>query len=121
MCCGSRILSLKNKEAKMTGYGYEVDFLPVGSCDKSARQSSDDEGRNNANRAPITSETDGGRAYALRNSIPSLSDLVGVVHRATPDATVAGTERPDLEGARASKCSSLEKLAFFASDTMLNV
>ena len=33
-----------------------------------------------ANRAPITSGTDGGRAYALRNSIPSLSDLVGVVH-----------------------------------------
>ena len=30
--------------------------------------------------APITSGTDGGRAYALRNAIQSLSDLVGVVH-----------------------------------------
>lgn len=35
MCCGSKILNLKNKEAKLAGYGHEVDFLPVGSVDKS--------------------------------------------------------------------------------------
>jgi len=29
---------------------------------------------------PITSGTDGGSVYALRNAIQSLSDLVGVVH-----------------------------------------
>lgn len=34
MCCGSRMQSLKSKGAQMVGYGYEVDFLLVGSGDK---------------------------------------------------------------------------------------